>query len=269
MFIAHRFRNALIVIDGNGFAPVALSSKGGIAQFVLHFSLSKSLGFENVEHLFLSLFHTQPIDERTVDKGSFLALKSFFLDISTCHHFHYGKTELLGKCMVPCIVSGDGHHRARTVAGQHIIGHPDGNGLLGERVKRIGSSEDPTHSFGLAHSLPFRTPSRLFPVGIDWLFTLLGRPLGDAFMFGCKDQESSPVEGVGSGGKYVDRIVGLLHGKAQASALRASDPVPLRFFEGFAPCDRIQPVQQAFCIGGDAQAPLRHFLAFHRMTPSL
>ena len=47
-------------------------------------------------------------------------------------------------------------------------------------------------------------------------------------------------------------------------AFAAADPVPLHFLERIGPIDRVEIVEQALGVGGDAQHPLAHRFADDR-----
>ncbi len=57
------------------------------------------------------------------------------------HHAHF-QAELAGKLKVALVVGGHGHDRAGTVAHQHIVGDPDRDAFIIDRVDRIPAGED-------------------------------------------------------------------------------------------------------------------------------
>ena len=52
--------------------------------------------------------------------------------------------------------------------------------------------------------------------------------------------------------------------KIHLRAIAPADPISLHFLQRMGPIDRIEVVEQAFGVGGDAEHPLAHRLADHR-----
>ena len=100
--------------------------------------------------------------------------------------------ELFGEFVVALVVGRDGHYGARTVARQDVIGNPDWDLGLGNRVYGVSPGEDP----GLV-AVSFLTFDVRFGLGRprvlgDGVFLVTGRQDGHQRVFWRQHQESGP-----------------------------------------------------------------------------
>ena len=111
------------------------------------------------------------------------------------------------KIIVAAVVGRNGHDGACTISGQHIIGHPDGNGLTVERVEAISAGKFAGHLFYLCHPFPFRTVHGSVNILINSLFSVGSCDLRDQFMFRGQHHEGGSENSIGAGGKNAEAKV--------------------------------------------------------------
>ena len=132
----------LAVHDGERLAPVALTREEPVAQLVVDRALTLPLLLEPLSDLaLLGLVDLQPVEELGVD-GFAGAGVGLLLDVPAGDDLADGQAEGAGELPVALVVRGHGHDRAGAVAGQHVVGDPDGDLLAVDRVDGVGAGED-------------------------------------------------------------------------------------------------------------------------------
>ena len=274
-FLRKHLRTSVFVIYGEGFAPITLTAENGIAQTVVHLYASDTLLRHELFGTGNGILHAQTVKGESCERfhtgsgrvlyNAFLGVETVLADIGTFDKGHYRKSEVAGKGIVAAVVGRHRHDGARTISGKHIFAHPHGNIGTGEGVDSIATREDSRHTV-VYHTFTFGASLHILHI-FFYLCTLGigGQPLHE-LAFGSKHHESDTEDGVGTGGKDGERLVGTLYTELHLRSLGTSNPVALGFLDGIAPVEMIQPVEEALAVGTDAQTPLAHLLLLHRKS---
>ena len=110
----------------NRFAPVALTRKHPVAQFVHGFSLARAFFFQPFNHFGFAFAHAQTVQKAGVDQLSVSGKSFFFYAFFAFDDFNDFQAEFFGKRIVALVVRRHGHNGPRAVAHQHIVRRPDG-----------------------------------------------------------------------------------------------------------------------------------------------
>ena len=112
--------SVLIVIDGEGLAPIALTAEDGVAQTVVHFHLA----YSSLGNIFLGLgngvFYLQAVELQAlvarVHHDAVFCIETLFAHIGSLNQWDNGKIEMLSKGIVAAIVGGHCHDGTSAVA---------------------------------------------------------------------------------------------------------------------------------------------------------
>ena len=263
----HRARDVVLVVDGDGLAPVALAAEGGVAQAEVHPALPGAQLLQFVDGPADGLGHLQALQEALAADGGVLPLVGLLVDVRPFGDGDDGQAEVLREAPVALIAAGHGHDGAGAVAGQHVVAHPDGHVLPGEGMLRVAAGEHAGDAVHLGLAFALAAVLGLLHVGLHLGALGVGGVLAHQHMLGRQGQEGDAEERVGPGGEHLDEVVA--HGEAHAGTFAAADPVALGLLQALAPGQPVQPVEQALGVGGDAQAPLGHAFAFHGVAAAL
>ena len=256
-------RNAVLVVNREGFAPVALAGEYRIAHPVLDLSTPAVHLFQTVDHL----AHRRGIIialDKVVEINAVLSGVGLLRNILVLDDGQDRYPEMLGESIVARIPGRDSHHRTRTVTGQDIIADVDRDVLPGERMHGIRPGKYPADASYVGHPLALGTHGSL-PDVLLHLLALLGRSdLLDQRMLGCQGHKGDTEDRIGTRGEDFEFFVRTGHIEPDRRPFRTTDPVTLGFLDGFRPVDRIQTIQQTLGIGRDAHAPLEHVFPLYR-----
>ena len=308
-FLGYHRGDALLVIDREWFAPVALAAEDGVAQAEVHLDASQLVCFDEAfclgngfldgeaveaEALAVVLHALVGTDGRVHD-DAFLGVVAFLRDVGTLHQRDDGQAEVLGEGVVATVVGRHSHDGSRAVAGKDVLGNIDGTFVARDGVDAIGAAEDACHGV-VYHAFPLGAALDVLDVLIDGLALFWRCHLIDQLAFGSEDEEgdaehrvgtggedgeSQRSRGQGAGGKRIALAVGILLLLAPCSLLlfancylhfrsfAAAYPVALRFLDALAPVDGVEAVEEALAVGADAQAPLPHLLLLHGIAAAL
>ena len=177
------------------------------------------------------------------------------------------QVELGGELEIARVMRRHGHDCAGAVAGEHVVGNPDGNLLAVDRIDGVSAGE---------HAGFFLRQFGAFQIGFFGNFgfvifaiaSLLFRrgDLINELVFRRQHHVSRAKQRVGPRGEHADSGIGnrqsaIGNRKIHFRAFAAANPVPLHFLERIAPVNRVEVVQQFLGVGGDAEHPLAHRLA--------
>ena len=101
--------------------------------------------------------------------------------------------------MVALVVGGDRHDGTGPIAHEHVIGNPDRNALVIDRIDGAGTGENACFLFGQLGAGHVALRRRCLNVLIDGLPIIVGRDVPDEGMLGGKDHVCGPKEGVRTG----------------------------------------------------------------------
>ncbi len=169
------------------------------------------------------------------------------------------------ECVVAAVVCRNCHDGARSVAGQHIVGHPDGNVLTREGIDGIAAGEHARHAL-LDLALALGLVLHLVKIGVYQRLLLGSGEQGHIFGLRSEHHEGDAEDGVGAGGEYLEVQVPVGHPEVHFGTLAAAYPVALGLLEAFAPVQCVETGEEARRVGRDAQAPLAHHLLLDGMA---
>ena len=141
--LRHRHRAVLLAMhDRNRLAPVPLPREQPVAQLVLHRRFAEALFFEPRGDLLLGFGRRKAGDEAAVD-GDAIAGEAVRIDaFGRLDNGANLQAKLLGEFEIARVVRGHGHDRAGAVAHHHVIGDPDRNLLVVDRIDGVAAGED-------------------------------------------------------------------------------------------------------------------------------
>ena len=172
-----------------------------------------------------------------------------------------GQPELLRELEVSLVVRGHGHHRARAVGREGVIGDPDRDAVAGEVIDAPGAGEDARLLAIDRLPLDLGGERRGAYVGLDVLAPVLRGDLPHERVLRGEHHERHAVQRVGAGGEDADLVRavrrGRLEGKRGLGALGAADPVALHQLDVIRPFE-VLVGQQLLGVVGDAEEPLLH-----------
>ena len=162
------------------------------------------------------------------------------------------------------------HDGAGAVVSQYIIGNPDRCLLAVQRIHRIASGK----LTGLVlvidgHTIHIGLVRCHLHVTLHRFTMLLSGQLLHHGMLRCQHQECGAVQGVRSGRKYGQLLIGILDAEIHLCAVGAADPLGLHLLYLLRPVQLVQIIQKTIRIGRDLQHPLTQVLLRHRRTAAL
>ena len=164
---------------------------------------------------------------------------------------------MFGESIVAAVVCRYGHDSTCTVTGQYIITYPDGYFFSVERVDGVCAREDTAYA-SIHEAFAFGTVFDLVDVSIDGRFLFGCRYLCHIFAFRGENHERNTENRVGACREDSKGNVGTDDLEFHFSAFGTTYPVTLGLFEGVAPIDGIETVEQTLGVGRYPQAPLTH-----------
>ena len=284
--------HSVLVIDRERLTPVTLAAEDGIAQTVVHRTITHPHLLDLLNHRLASLFDRHAGDKSGIDTDTGFAVHGFLPRIGIADLIHSGsnhltdrKVEVTCKGKVAAVVRGHSHDGTGTVIRQHVIAHPDGDALFGDRVDGECSCEHTAHLLDLCLTLALGAVFRPRDVSFHLGLLLRRGNLVNHLMLRTDHHERHTENGIGAGGENFEscltlnafniaahvyflpiQLTFLGEREPDSGTFTAADPVTLDFFQRICPINLIQTLQQSFCVRGDTQDPLSHQLAFHRET---
>ncbi len=144
---------AFLPNDWERFAPVALPREKPVAQLVIHGAPPEPLLLEPGNNLNLCRQRGESIEQRRIDPNPFADQGSFHWCISCkvgmismrdlLHDPADFQAKLLREREVPFIMSGNRHDRAGPVTHEHIVGDPNRNPFVIDRIDGVTAGKDP------------------------------------------------------------------------------------------------------------------------------
>ena len=177
-------------------------------------------------------------------------------------HFADGQCELARKLPVALVVRGHGHDRAGAVAGEHVVGDPDGDVLAADRVDRERAGEDAGLVLREFSTFEVALARGFLAVFLDGGRLFLGDEFLDEHVLGREHHVGRAVERVGARGEDGDSLI---HARRAVGdfefylrAFAAADPVSLVNLDALWPVEAVEFVNEPLRVGRDAQHPLAH-----------
>ena len=271
----HEMRHALFIVDGEGFAPVALTAENRVAQAVVCFHASQAVCRDEGLGGGDGLFHRKAVEGEALASGhsgagrighrAFFRVEALFAHIRTLDEGHDGQVEVTGESIVAAVVCRHRHDGACAVARQHIVRNPYGDFFAREGIHRIAAREHAAH-LAIRDAFAFRALGGGGHIGLH-LFAAVGRgELRHEFAFGSEHHEGYTENRVGARGEDREFHVAVFHRKLHLRAFRTPDPVALRFLDRIGPVEFVESVEQAAGVGAHAQTPLLHLLLHHGVS---
>ena len=230
--LRYRHHAALIAMHNrNRLAPVALPGEKPIAQLVIHGRLAEFLLFEPRGNFLLRFRRRQTSEHARVHRS---AIAGKALGIDAGRRLNDGanfQTELLRELKVARVMRRHGHDGAGAVAHHHVIGDPDWNLLVVDRVDGVAAGKDAGLFLLKLRPLEFALLRGRIPVGID----------GRAFefinerMLGRQHHIRRAEERVGTRRENAERLTGFGL-EINFRTFAPANPVALLFL------DRLRPV---------------------------
>ena len=159
--------------------------------------------------------------------------------------------------MIAFVVGGDGHDGAGAVAGEDVVGDPDGDAYVVDRVDGIRAGEDAGFFFRGVLTVAVGFGGGGFDVVFDVGALFGSGDGGDERMLGGENHVSGAEERVGAGG--VDgEFITAFEREIHEGAFGASNPIFLQELDRIGPVEGVESVEQTFGERGDAEHPLAH-----------
>ena len=250
--------------QGDGLAPVPLAGEHPVPELIVDLLLAEAL----LHHIFLhggdGFLHGHAVEEPGVHHHGAVVLghKGLLGDVAALDHLDDGQAELRGKLPVALVVAGNAHDDAGAVAHEDIVGHEQGQGLVGHGVDGLDALQ-PDAGLFLVQLAPLKIGlmGGLLLIGGHGVPILnLGLPLLQQGVLRGDDHIGGAEQGIGPGGVHGDLVAHVgVEGDLRAGG--AADPVALLDLHPLDEVHVLQIVQQTLGIGGDLQHPLALFLA--------
>ncbi len=162
----------------------------------------------------------------------------------------------LGESEVAFVVRGHRHDRAGSVLHQDVIGHPDRDALVIDRVHDVAPGEHTVLLLRLA--LDGRPRPGVPDIVEDFGFVLrsFDQPRYE-WMLGREHEEGCAEERVGARREDLDLVPEVVHSKEHVGALGPADPVPLHRQHTLGPLlEQRHLVEEHVGVVGDLEEPL-------------
>ena len=255
--------------DRDRAAPVALARQQPVAQAVVDRAMAAALVVEPVDDLLQRLAVVDPVEAR-VGVHERAVARVGQLAIAALDHAPDRQLVLDRELVVARVVPGDRHDRAGAVLHQHVVGDPHRDPLA---VDRVDHGPAQRHAGLLALDVAavlVRLGQRVVDVVADLGLVLgaLGEPQ-HVGVLGRHDEERRAEQRVRP--RREDRVVDAHLGRAELDlgALGAPDPVLLHAHDVRRPLDRLEVVEQAVGVVGDAEEPLLELARLDRRAAAL
>ena len=177
---------------------------------------------------------------------------------------------------------GNCHDGAGAVAGQHIVGDEDRDLLARDRVGGISTKED-AGLFLVLLALQVGLGGNIGTVGLHGLLRIIvaigptlihvivirdgGEEGVDKLMLRGQHHVLGAEEGIRAGGKDLNLVA--LSREGDLCAAGTANPIALHGLDLVRPIQKLQVIQQAIGVGGNAHHPLREVLAEDREIAAL
>ena len=140
----HSVRHAILIINRERLAPIALAAEDSVTQAVVCLSFTNAEAFKLLNHAEDSVFDCQSVEELGVYQHSIFSIERLcpfghighFL-AGFCNHLNDRKLEMSCEGEVAAIVGRHCHDSAGAVTHEHIVGDPDRNLGAVERVDGV------------------------------------------------------------------------------------------------------------------------------------
>ena len=191
-----------------------------------------------------------------------------------------GNLKFAREFQIALIVSGHAHDRAGAVTHQHIIGDPDRNPLVIDRIDCVSADEHAGFFFRQIGALEIGLGSNLFSIFLDVRLPIRCREVVDQRMLRREDHVICAVKSIWPRGEDANARIGSrlggrsscwatrvmlgrslalpCHRKDNLRAFTAPDPIGLQKFYSLRPIEAVEFGNQSLRISGDAQHPLPH-----------
>ena len=126
-FVRHGAGNAVLVIDRERLAPIALAREDGVTQAVIDLAAAQAVRFDIVDGGGDGFLDGHAIEETGIAHDARLGVKAAFGNIASFDDGHDGQVESPGENIVTAVVRRNGHDGAGAIAGQHVFGDPNRN----------------------------------------------------------------------------------------------------------------------------------------------
>ena len=259
--------------DGEGLAPVALAREKPVAEFEVDRLFAETLGFEAADDLGFRRGGGKSVERAAVDGVAFAVetLQRFGVAHAAAAEsearfgrddFADGQREFFRKLPVALVVRRHGHDRAGAVAGQDVVGNPDGDALAADGIDGERAGEDAGLVFRQLGAIEVALARGFLAVFLDGGRLLLTDDLINDGMLRCEDHVGRAVERIGACRENGD---GFIHARGAVGdfefhlrAFAAADPVSLVNLDALGPVESVEFVNQPLRVSRDAQHPLAH-----------
>ncbi len=171
--------------------------------------------------------------------------------------------------MIAVVVAGHRHDGSRSIAGQHIFGNIDRYILFRERITCIGAGKLSGHFLHLRHAVAFTAALYIFYVFLHLLIICRCGDVGNQRVLRSEHHKCGAMYRIRSRSKNAYLRIGAVHRKIHQRPFTLTYPVALHLFHTLTEIHPLQSFQKTIGKCGDAQEPLPHAYAFHRMTAAL
>ena len=193
----------------NRLSPISLTGEYPVTQLIIYLAVTNTLLCQEIFYLFLGFFNTQSCQETGIDhltgchigKGCLINIHRAFLPLYNLNH---RKTKFLGKFPVTVIMGRYRHNGTGSVCHQYIIGNPDRNFRI---INRINGCQPAENHTGFILSKLCTLKIRLFGSHIPVCHNLI--PVGNLILVFINDRMlrrnyhvSSTKQGIRSCGIY-------------------------------------------------------------------
>ena len=264
----HGLHAALFAINHwDGRAPVALTGNQPVAQAIGDRAVTPASPFhvpgDGLHAFFVghALVGARVGHEPVADESlaEFAAVPGYGRD-----HGANGQPVLTSEVIVAVVVSGNAHHRAGAVGGQHVVGHVNRYFFIVQAVASVGADEHAGLVAVGGKPINFRGGPGLVNIGFNLRPAAFRGELGHQGMLRRQHEESYAEYGVDARGEgadlpFLDVVVRDV--EPDVHALAASDPVPLHREDLVRPFLQSVEVQQFVGVVGDAEEPLLEIAA--------
>ncbi len=243
----------------NGLAPVALTRKHPVAQFIVYAAAAKAFLHKPVDGFFDGFIHRKPVDKAGIDHDACAVVDVCTLgDIAAGNHLNNRQSESRGKFPVALVMTRYAHDGACAIGHKHVVGNINRNDFFIDGVDgRQTLQANAGFFFDDFGSLKIRFFFCLCAVGQHFfdiadhiaVFIDKGVLRRDDHVGGAKNR-------IRTRGVDAEFVVVTVQRKVNIGAFAAADPVGLLQANPFNIIYRIQVVQKALGIIGDFQHPL-------------
>ena len=203
-----------------------MAGEDGIAQTVVHLHAAKLV----IGHILLrggdSFLDGESIERegslfschRRVAYDTLFGIIALFRHVGTLNQRDDRQSEVFGKGIVSAVVGRYGHDGTRSVAGQYIFRHPDGDGIARKGINGIRTGKDTRH-LTVRHTIQLGTFLHIVQIFLYCLF-LFGRGhLLYILAFRSQYHKGYAKHGIGTGGEDGEFHIAVFHRKLHFGTL--------------------------------------------------